>query len=399
MPDSASVSSPASRSPYAAALANRGWAFLLIGLLARLPNSAAPLLLTLVVSSRTGSLTFACACVGALALAGAAGGPLIASACSRFGPIPIIVLASVTQAASLSGLDAVLRPDSPLWQGLLLSAAFGAANPGVGALSRSSWQRRLPDAVTPQVREATLALEAANDETSFVIGPLLTAPLLLLPRPGALIALAVAALVVQPIFAFVATIPRHRKTSHRSGRFSFPWRTLLLSVALAGSAGLVFGSTQTGIVAVLRSFGRADLSGLVYAGVGAASAVIGLVLPLLPSLPRWRVVASALVLTAGALVLFSAQSTGRLVVGCLLAGAAVAPILLTAYDRAHHGVAQAQLPTVMAIVGTSLTVGIAAGAAVAGRLADLDPHAPFGILALAVVVCGLAGLLGNWRTN
>jgi MFS family permease len=156
--------------------------------------------------------------------------------------------------------------------------------------------------------------------------------------------------------------------------------------------GLFFGGMSTGVTAFAAESGYGDLSGLMYAVMGASSAVAGLLMAscrgFLPCL--WLAGAPAGALFLLTLPLYLPHGALTLALAVFVLGAAIGPHLVTLFALVERAAPASRLSQSMAIVLSSLILGQALGSAVAGSLADADGYQ--GAFALATLG-GLVSLL------
>lgn len=155
------------------------------------------------------------------------------------------------------------------------------------------------------------------------------------------------------------------------------------------AAGVVFGAMDVVVVGFAEAQGQPAAAGGVLAVYAAGSLVAGLVFGVLPlpgALPT-RFVACAVV----AQTLPAVRSLDWLVPAAFLAGAAIAPLLISGMSLVESRVQRSALNEGLAWTSTGLTLGVTAGAAVAG--AAVDAWGAETAFAVPAAAAGLAGLL------
>ncbi|OYO03287.1 MFS transporter [Enemella evansiae] len=370
-----------------------GLPFLLTAAFGRLPAAMIQLGVLLYVTRAGGGLATAGLAVAALGIGTAVGAPVVGRLVDRHGALPVLLGATAIQLGSLFGL---------MWVGvsvlpalLALAALLGAANPQVAAIARSRWTRLAryaddrPDvAGGDQLVRRALGYESAIDEVSFVLGPAVGGVLIgaLGARPGLLV-IAALTLFGQGAFALFLLREPTSALAGQSGRGPIPWRVMLAPLLAAGAVGVGFGSLQTGLAAHFEAVGQAGLTGPVYAVVGVGSGVASLLTGRLPG-PVWpRLPIGGVMLVAGALLMAGTlDSLPLLVLGALLAGLGIGPILVSAFTLVERFAPRASLTTAMTAMATATVLGVSLGAAVGGRLDQP--------LLMAVAAGVLAALLG-----
>ena len=136
--------------------------------------------------------------------------------------------------------------------------------------------------------------------------------------------------------------------------------------------GSVFGALQSGTTALARAAGQEGYAGLLHALLGVGSVVAGLALALVPA--RWQL-ADRLPVFAAALALMSVPllwvgSLGSLAIVLLILGLAVAPYMITIFAATGQVTHPPRLGAAMMVLAAATSLGYAAGASTAGRLAD-----------------------------
>ena len=348
-----------------------GWPYLAVSALARLPVSMVPIATLTAVTSTSGSVAAGGAASAATAIGQALGSAATGVLCDRHGQRRVLLPLVVAHLLALSGFVLALGGALPA----LLAAAFltGATLPQVGPLSRVRWMRLSP----ADVRTA-LAYEGVVDELSFVAGP--AAVGLIALASGARTPLVVAA-VLTAVFATAfalhrtaraaapLTAPAAATTAATAGRAPSLLRPVLGMLAM----GAVFGGTQAALTGAAGEAGRASDGSLVYAALAIGSTITALGMVLVPAhvslRRRWFLGAAGLVVGALAM-LAAAGSTTALVPATFLTGLFVGPVMVTVNTVTAETGGQRTGGAAMTLLTSGTVLGIAAGSAVAGALAD-----------------------------
>lgn len=391
--------------------ADGGRNLMALGLAGRVPTAMTPLAVLLAVAESTGSFALAGSTVAVAALAGALGGPLVGFLADRAGHRRVVLVITAAQAVCLAALlGAILLQWSPPLL-LIASGLVGLFNPAIGSMARSRWAARSQSRLDRRAYMSTaMAWEAAADEISFVIGPIVASILTGFGGSVAcLLTVMLLALITQTGFALVFKPSAPVLSRGPGSRPEPPERVatvvgLLPVIVAVGAVGVVFGSTQTALAGRFETSGQPELTGLVYGclGIGSASGAIAVT----RLSPRIRVTVrmigfgSSLALTA--LLLQSASTPLLLALACAVVGLSVSPILASAYVLTEHRVPAGTATTAMTILATVTTAGVGLGAAGAGRLLDAgSPEAALTLPVLSgliVVICGVAARLGENRS-
>lgn len=356
-----------------------GTTYVVVAFLARLPLAMSQLGTLLLVSDATGSYGLGGLAAGALAVANAVGAPFAGGLADRIGQRHVVLVQSLTGAAALSGLVALVHAGGSDAAVLATAALAGLAIPQVGPLARVRWrpitartggqQRRLVD--------VAFSYEGAADEASFAIGPALVGLGAVLVSPGGALLLAAAMLA-----AFGTAFALHRTARPTrtpgvvlaTGRLVTPVLLVLVGVQLM--IGSLFGATQTGTTVLATEAGLPGVAGLVHATLGVGSALAGVATAFLPERfgPERRMLGAAAALLVLSIPLLLADSLPALVVTVALLGCAVAPLMIAVFSLAERVVAPARVATAMTVLASATGLGYALGSSVAGRLADAHGH-------------------------
>ena len=379
-----------------------GPAYILVAFLGRIPLAMSQLGVLVLVSDATGRYGVGGAAAGILAISNAAGSPLFGSLSDRVGQRPVVLVQSLAGAAGLAGIVAVTDPGAS--QGLIFAMAglTGFMLPQVGPLARVRWrpitrqaddQRRLVD--------AAFSYEGAADEASFVLGPATIGVLAIVAEPaGALLAAAVLLAVFGSWFALHPTSLLVARRTVSPGAGSEPlWTGVFAVLVLAQLCiGMIFGSVQTGTTVLATAEGQAGLAGIIHAVLGVGSVIAGLAVTALPErvlyATRMAVASIGLLVLASPLLLV--DSLPSLVGVIALLGFAVAPYMISNFALAGILVPVHKVSAAMTLLAGATGIGYALGAALAGRLADVNGHtAAFGVTIAAAGLAVVIALASN----
>lgn len=309
--------------------------------------------------------------------------PLRAWAVDRYGPRRALPPMAAGFAAFLVAV--ALAPSRPGTGGdiavAVASAAAGACAPPLGVVMRSLWAALIDDR---EILRAAYSLDGVSEELLNVAGPVITGVIVVVASPAAGL-LASAGLAVAGAAAFTrspalrrwpaAPVPLNtapgtrRRAPEKTGR--------AIAAFVTGAAGLCLGGLGLVIVAFARSRHDPAAVAWIEAAMSAGSALGGLGYGAV----TWRSPARRrlVILAAGlALVLTPAGLSPDLVVlGLLtgLAGAAVSPVLATAYLVADGLAAPGARNRAGNWVNSGYNAGNAAGAALTGQLIGRIPLA------------------------
>lgn len=381
--------------------AHTGVGYLPLTLMARVPFAMMTVgVLTLAVAAR-GSVELGGITSAMVGLGVACCGPLLGSAADRFGQRPVLLLAATVNSLMLGALAWAAYsplPDAAMLVGALL---VGASAPQTSPMSRSRLvtvvQTRYPVARRPRAIGAVLAFESAADEVVFVFGPVIVG--LLATAFGGWAPIAAAAVLTA---AFATAFALHRTSmpavsaSERAatlGPVAELWRApLLITVAGIFSVGLFFGAMLTSLTAFMQERGAAEQAGLLYGAMGVGSAALAIAMAWFPPrfTLRWRWIAFAAVLTAGAALVLTATDVPGMLLSLALMGLGIGPLLVTLYGFGATRTPVGRSATVMTLLGSAVIVGQSIAAAITGVVAQqAGAHTalalPFGAALLALV--------------
>lgn len=379
--------------PQPSLIAVGGLPFLVTALLGRLPASMIQLGLLMIVASSGLGVGLGGVTVAVVGVGTAIGAPVVGRGVDRWGPLPVVVVATLVQVGALLGVLAATTGST--WTLLACAGVVGAANPQVGSVARSRWSLVARRSGQERVLGRAMGYEVAADEIGFVVGPVVAGLLVALLGPvTALWVLVAAAVVGQGAFAaFLRTErhawPRHatRVVTDRPARL--PLGALVLPMLVAGSVGIAFGSTQTGLTAVNAARGTEELTGLIYACSGVGSAIASVVVSRLRGASvAARVVAGGGALLTGALGLTTVPGPWAAAACAVVLGVGAGTLLVSGYARAEQVAPAGRVASTMALLATSLVLGVSAGAAAAGALAGTPAHAFWPTVAAGVLGIG-----------
>lgn len=426
-----------SLSPYRALLRLRGARnLLLLGVVARIPMSAAGIVLVLFVEGTLGRSWLEAGLVGTATTLGAAiGSPWRGRLLDRFGLRRTLAPSIVVEAVVWSAI-----PFLP-YQGLLVAAFVG----GLMGLPIFTVVRQSLSVVVPEAQRRTAyAVDSIGVELSFMAGPALGVLVATQVSTTAAILGVGATMVLSGIALVVANPPTRSEqlAGRRVGRDvdaadvvsrsapvspSDAERALLedgavvpgpadgagggrgvrrprmltpaILAVLGAAAGVtvVLYGTDIGVVAVLREADAIGMSGLVFFFWGLGSIVGGLVYGALPRAvhPLWLLLALAVLTVPIGL----ADSPWTLALAILPAGMLNAPVISSTAEMVARLVPEHRRGEAMGWHGSAMTIGGAVGGPLAGTAVDaVGPWGGFAVVGVVGAVMAL-GALGAQSTR
>jgi MFS family permease len=365
--------------PYRRVLGTAGaWRFSLSGFVARIPMSMVTLGLVLVIQAKTGSYGLAGSISAAYMVAASIAGPLLGRAIDRYGQARVLVPTILVFSAGLIACVAAVESGLPTPVPHLFAAVSGAGFPPIDACVRARWSHLVgPDRSALHI---AYSLESVVDEAVFMTGPVLVTLLTTLVQELAGIA-AIIGFAVGGGFWFAAQRSSEPPTSRataagRVTRARLGWSWLLPVMVVAACLGSLFGATEVTTVAFTQHRGSESLSGPLLAiwsfGSLLAGVVTGSVSVRADPVRRYVLGATGMGLAMVPLPFIGTIWLMALVL--FVAGFAISPTLIAAAGLVESRSAPERLTEAMTWYTTGITIGIAPGAAVAGRL--IDAHGP-----------------------
>jgi predicted MFS family arabinose efflux permease len=380
--------------PYRRVLALPGVGpLLLVGLLARVPLTAAGVTLTLHVVLDLHRGYGAAGLVGAASTLGSAlGAPVLGRLVDRRGLRPVLLLSVVVEA--LFWLAAPALPYPAL---LVASGIAGVAAMPVFSVMRQS----IAALVGAEQRRAAYALDSMGIEVSFMVGPTLAVLMVTQVSPRATMYAVGAAMVLSGAALWLLD-PAIREdgqhgAAHRVPRSAWLRPRLVAVLLVSAGATMVLGATDVSLIAVLKQSGQIGWTGVVLAVWGGYSMVGGFVY----GAARRSLSPLALMALLGACTLPVGLGGGWpwVMLTLVAAGALCAPTIAASSDALSRLVPAAARGEATGWQGSSSTIGMALGAPVAGAVIDLTGPA-WGFVAgggLGLLVAAVA--LPLWRRS
>jgi MFS family permease len=368
--------------------------FCVAALIGRMPMSMFGLGTVLLVAASTGRYSLAGVVAGAGSLAFDACAPPVAWLTDRFGQRRVLRPLAAVFAASCVLFVVCAELHTPSWVLIITGALAGASMPSLGSMVRARWSALLGD--SPALHSA-FALESVADEMIFVIGPAVVTLLATsLPPAGVLVAMVLAVTGTLALAAQRNTEPKPRplagvddEAGSRSGRLPAPGLVTMAPVYLC--LGAMFSSIDLSTVDFAQRHGHKPLAGLILGTYAFGSAIGGLWY----GSRHWRApmerrFATTLALTVAGVATFWAQpGLLSLDAGVIVAGLTISPTLIAGYGLIERQAPPSRRTEAMTWLSSTISVGVALGSAVCGRIIDtLGPRWGYGFAAF----CGAAAI-------
>jgi predicted MFS family arabinose efflux permease len=226
---------------------------------------------------------------------------------------------------------------------------------------------------TPRLPTA-LAMESVVDEFVFIVGPVLVTFLSTTGHTttGVVTAFTLAAVGGLLFAAQRRTEPPPTPHEHQRGPSAMRVPGLRVLFVVGAAVGAILGTLEISLVAFADEAGARPLSGLLIAGLAAGSMLAGIGWGTVHwrFRLRHRLVCVLTVLTLMTLPLLVVRSYWLMLPLVVLTGVAVSPSLISAFTLAEVLVPRAAVTEAFTWIGTSLALGVAVGASVAGKIVD-----------------------------
>ncbi|MFC4912734.1 MFS transporter [Actinomadura gamaensis] len=387
-------------SPYRTLLAVPGArAFVTAGFVGRMSMSMVGIGIVLLVSAVTGSYGIAGTVSATMSVAYALGAPLSARFADRYGQRRVLVPLVSANAVAFTFLISSAVFDAPLWTLYPAGALAGLTQVSMGAWVRSRWSHVLTGTAIPM--GAAYSFEAVMDELIFVAGPMLVTSLATGVHPAAGLAVAASCTLVGGLaFARLRETeppprPREPGTAARGGVFANPAIWIMTPIFLL--TGLVFGAIDVSGVAFAEAQGHKPLAGVLLGCYAAGSATAAFWY----GARNWRASLDRRFLTGSVLLAvllvppLLVRDFWAMLPVVFVAGLAISPTIIPGYGLVERLVPAGQLTEGLALVSTTVSIGAAAGASLAGRVVDAyGAKASFGVPLAAAVLAALVTVAG-----
>ncbi|MEV4468187.1 MFS transporter [Nonomuraea sp. NPDC049504] len=371
-------------------------AFVLAGLIGRMPMSMLGIGVILLISTLTGSYATAGAVAATTNLAFAVAAPLSGRLVDRFGQSRVIPPFAVVNALALAALMVFAGSGLPDWTYYASGLIVGATSLSLGSMVRARWS--VIHGGSGRLHTA-FAFESVIDEVVFVTGPALVTVLATAVNPyaGLIVALVCMLGGSLALAGQRGTEPPVQEIRSSSGSpILIPGVAVLAGVALA--LGAIFGSVDLITVAFAEEHGVKGAAGFLLAAFAGGSMVSGLWF----GSRHWRIslrarfVRALALFVVGLVPIIFIDHAWLMAAALFLAGFAISPTLITSFSLTERLVPPSLLTEGMAWISTAIGFGVAAGAWAGGRLTEsYGASAAYGFSVAAAVVAVIVGVGGS----
>ena len=351
----------------------------------------------LMLVALTGSYGLAGAVAATLTLSQAFTAPWLGRLSDRHGQRRLLVLALAAHSSGTLLLVLAAQAGAPAWTLFPAAALSGAAVLPVGSLVRARWAGLLGG--TPAL-DTAFALESVLDEAVFVVGPVLVTALAVGVAPAAGLLGPLAFVVVGSLLLAVQenTEPGSSSEDRPAGSLAVLSSGLLVLILTCGAVGISLSVIDVGMVAFARERGSPGAAGPLLALFATGSMLAGLAYGARQwrAPPDLRSLVATGALCAGTVPILLADGIGAMALSVAISGVGIAPALIASSTLVEELVPRAALVEGLTWVVTALTVGAAAGAALAGVAIDLaGSRAAFAVAGAAGLVSVIVAVIGR----
>lgn len=338
-----------------------------------MPIGLAGLAILLFVQGRSGSFSLAGTASALYVLGLGLVAPLLGRLIDRLGPRPVLSVCAILYPAALVGLTAlVLLSAHPAWV-CTTAVLAGATLPPITACIRALYPRLLVD---PALLQTAYSVDSAVVETVFILGPALVAACVATGHPEAAILLAaLSAACGTAFFLRVAAVRRWTGVparGHRDWLGVLRYPKLLVVFAVTVLYAFAFGLFEVAVTAHAAAKGAPAVAGVALAlasvGSGACAVIYGS--------RHWRAplrvqfVTALLMMAAGISLLVPIDALALYAAANVIAGAPMATVIATQSQLVSRLAPRERLAESFTWGTTCLLVGVSAGIASGGMLAE-----------------------------
>jgi MFS family permease len=344
------------------------------GFIGRMPMSMFGLGTILLIALVTGSYGQAgiVAAVGSVGYAVCA--PQAAILADRFGQHRVLVPLAAFFAACTLALICCAEVRAPLWALLITGGLAGASMPSLGSMVRARWSALLGD--SPLLHTA-FSLESVADETIFVIGPAVVTLLATEVYPAAGVAVAMVACVIGTLlFARQRRTepPLTRAVPRRSGGSAIPAPGLITLAPVYFCMGAMFATIDLSTVDFAQEHGHKPLAGFILGAYALGSAVGGLCYGSRswPGPVHRRFAITLCLVVAGTATFWAMPNLVVLAAVIFCSGLGISPTFISGFSLIDQQAPAGRRTEGLAWLTSAISVGVAAGSAIAGQIIDAD---------------------------
>ncbi|MGY2290396.1 MFS transporter [Pseudomonas sp. SDO528_S397] len=345
-------------------------AFVLAGMVARMPVSMTGIGVITMLSQVHGGYGLAGAVAATFALAMAFCAPQVARLVDRYGQGRVLPIAASIGGGALLMLLLCTRLQAPNWT-LFVFAALAGCIPNMSAMVRARWTELYRG--QPRLQTA-FALESVIDELCFIVGPPVSVGLsvALFPEAGPLVAAVLLAVGLTRFVLQRHTEPTVHAYQAHHGRWLIASPSVAVLMLLLMAMGVIVGVVDVVSVAFAQHQGQPAAASIVLSVYAIGSCLAGLAFGALKlSLPLPRQFLFCGIATAlTTLPLLLVTHIPGLAAAVFVSGLFFAPTLIVSMALVERIVPPSRLTEGMTWLITGLSIGVAIGAASSGWMID-----------------------------
>jgi MFS family permease len=322
--------------------------------------------------------------------------PFLGRLTDRLGQARILLPMVVVHAAGVIALLLFAENGAPSWTLFAAAIPTGACCPPLGSQVRARWSALLGSG---RSLDTAYALESVLDELVFVLGPVLVTVLSTSVDPAAGLLTALGFTVFGTV-AFALQRRTEPSSGRPAGHGASPLRIPAIRMVCVTytMVGTLFGSTDVTMVAFATQHGSRAYTGWLLALISGGSCVGGLIYGSRhwTTSPERRFTLTVCSLAFFALGVASAPGLLTMAVAGVFMGVSIAPAIITSSLLIEKYCPSDRLTEGFSLIGSSLGIGFAVGASVAGRLIDHhSTHLGFAVGTCAVAVAAIVAVRGR----
>jgi MFS family permease len=374
--------------------------FIAAGFVSRLTTAMVGLGLVLAVTAGHRRYAEASAVVAVLLTANTFANPVMGKLADQRGQDKVLIPLALGFGAAMAAVIAALHWGAPVWLLFPAAAVAGLCMPVSSPMVRARWIKLYAD--DDRLRTA-FAFEGVTTDLVYLVGPVLVTALATGATPeiglGAVLACAVVGSLALAVQRSTQPDPVPDASGGRVSPGALRHPTLaLLCLAYLGIGG-VYGSVELVTVAFATAHGHRGLTGLLLAVWCAGSMASGLYYGAVKArgtLAR-RLAIAAVVLPAGLAPLCFTSGLALLAAFLLLAGIAMAPLIIIVMEVVQQAVPGAVMTEAISWLTSAMALGMTFGALAGGWTVDRITIDRVYLVPTAFSLLGLVALLAVAR--
>lgn len=380
--------------------------FTLAAAIARFPMSMQGLSIMLAISAIYKEYGIAGTANAILVITFSIANPIYARLVDRHGQSKILAPLMSVNLICLAAMTAAIVFQMPSLMVYMLAAANGLTSCAFGAYVRSRWTFSVSN--TAQLNTA-FSWESAVDEVIYIFGPIIATFLVTTVHVGSGL---IFCIICIPLGGFwlisqkATEPPAQTKTVNTEQKSLFRSGAMITLCTIFLFCGVAYGSLDLAIIAFCRENQAESMAGVILAALGVASFTAAI----LYGSRQWQI--SPLRLFSGGILLMAvsfstlllANTINRMIICMFCMGIFYAPTMTNANNLLQRIVPASRFTEGLAWFTTSFTLGISAGAAIAGYIIDYAQSwggmvlvVSEGWLMFLIIVLGLLPLRNSLR--